>query len=105
MVLRTLKWLVTPQRRPLSALWEDAQPKATDAEDHLGLEAIDMAHVAGVERRNQSLDRTNDIMSERRNRGSFMAMATNSAPTKFKDDADYARHYHETFQRSKDTDQ
>lgn len=100
MVFRFLRWLLTPQPRRLADISDEA--RGTSAEQHpdLGLEATDLEHVAQVNRRNNALERTSFILGK--GATNRITGADKRPDTMFKDnDADYARKYHDTFQKGK----
>lgn len=78
-------------RRPLST----RQPQISDQEVPLGMEATDLDLVNKVNRRNQSLERSNATW-----KGSF-AEATDRAVKKLKDDETYAKEYHRLYSKEK----
>lgn len=107
MIWRTLKWLVTPQRRRLSEISDEARGSGTHEEPELGFEGLDLDEVARVHRRNAALERSSFLFSRRGGRSSIfggISTADTAARTKFKDDdPDYARKFHQTFQQGKST--
>ena len=100
MIWRTLKWLVTPQRRPLS----EAQPKMGKRDVPLGMEAIDMNEVRRTQRRNESLERSHTSMTDRTSRGFLFEQAADTDIEPLADDETYAKRYHTAFQKRKDKD-
>ena len=87
---RFFKLFAPGPRRPLSA----RQPQQGDQGVPLGMEATDLNSVAAVNRRNQSLDRSNSW------HGSF-AEATDRSVVQFKDDETYASAYHRLYSKPK----
>ena len=81
--------------RPLSS----RQPQRHNPQTpELGMEAMDMAEVRRVQRRNQSLERTNDAWTRRRRQTS----ATDTGVDAMPDDETYARRFHTAFMKNKD---
>ena len=97
MIFRALKWLITPQRRRLSEISDEARAGYGRRKTELGMEATDLDHVDKVNRRNQALERASAYGRS----GWFgISSADISALRKFKDnDADYARKYHHIFKK------
>ncbi|MEM8577815.1 MAG: hypothetical protein AAGF60_08185 [Pseudomonadota bacterium] len=98
MILRWLKWLMTPQVRPLSA----ARPALGEREVPLGLEAIDTRMIESVNRRNQALERTYNPITQRTRRFGALENADTDSVVHFADDETYASRFHAAFQ-AKDT--
>jgi len=104
-IWRALKWLITPQNRPLSHVRDGARFDVNgDPKPQLGFEAIDMAHVERVQRQNQALERTNTVTtsSTKRERNGGFLSAANLATTQSYEDKDYAKRYYALFQKNKD---
>ena len=97
MIMRALKWLITPQRRRLSEISDEARSGYGRQKPELGMEATDLDLVDKVNRRNQALERAS---AYGRSRWFGISSADISPLAKFKDnDADYARKYHQTFKK------
>ncbi|MEL7097913.1 MAG: hypothetical protein AAGM84_03710 [Pseudomonadota bacterium] len=94
MIWAAIKWLVTPQRRPLAA----TQPNLAKREVPLGMEAIDTDLINQVNRRNQSLERTHNPVAQNSRRFGALQNADTDAVIQFADDETYARRFHAAFQ-------
>ncbi len=104
MVLRWLKWLITPQHKPLSHIRQDARADIPDDDTpELGMEALDMGLIRQTQRRNHALEATNDghIARHRRGRSSFLNAADRATPTQY-DDKGYAQTFFAQFLKNKE---